>query len=122
MRLLAAGDRNKNDPNDARSVAVASLRAPAIKPKTGGQSGGDEAVGETPPGPATGPDLAGAPAAALLCEMAPRGGSPRTQGKQGKQRLDGIDAEGAVAAAWVELAEAFIDDLHRIDEQIRDTA
>jgi hypothetical protein len=26
VRLLAAGDTNKNDPNDARSVAVAALR------------------------------------------------------------------------------------------------
>jgi Transposase, Mutator family len=28
VRLLAAGDVNKNDPNDARSVAVAALRSP----------------------------------------------------------------------------------------------
>jgi transposase len=27
VRLLAAGDTNKNDPNDARSVAVAALRS-----------------------------------------------------------------------------------------------
>jgi transposase len=29
VRLLAAGDTNKNDPNDARSVAVAALRSPS---------------------------------------------------------------------------------------------
>ena len=29
VRLLAAGDTNKNDPNDARSVAVAALRSTA---------------------------------------------------------------------------------------------
>ena len=29
VRLLAAGDTNKNDPNDARSVAIAALRSPA---------------------------------------------------------------------------------------------
>jgi hypothetical protein len=28
VRLLASGDTNKNDPNDARSVAVAALRSP----------------------------------------------------------------------------------------------
>src|SRR6478609_3316774 len=28
VRLLAAGDTSKNDPNDARSVAVAALRSP----------------------------------------------------------------------------------------------
>src|SRR5215475_5051408 len=32
VRLLAAGDVNKNDPNDARSVAVAALRSPACRP------------------------------------------------------------------------------------------
>src|SRR6201993_4145083 len=29
--LLAAGDTNKNDPNDARSVAVAALRSPGVR-------------------------------------------------------------------------------------------
>jgi hypothetical protein len=32
VRLLAAGDTNKNDPNDARSVAVAALRSPGALP------------------------------------------------------------------------------------------
>src|SRR5215475_519568 len=32
VRLLAAGDTNKNDPNDALAVAVAALRSPAPRP------------------------------------------------------------------------------------------
>ena len=31
VRLLASGDTNKTDPNDARSVAVAALRSPACR-------------------------------------------------------------------------------------------
>ena len=31
VRLLAAGDTNKNDPNDARAVAVAALRSPGAE-------------------------------------------------------------------------------------------
>jgi transposase len=31
VRLLQAGDTNKNDPNDARSVAVAALRSPGVR-------------------------------------------------------------------------------------------
>jgi len=31
VRLLAAGDVNKNDPNDARSVAAAALRSPGVR-------------------------------------------------------------------------------------------
>ena len=31
VRLLAAGDTNKNDPNDARSVAIAALRSAGVR-------------------------------------------------------------------------------------------
>src|ERR1700736_2594904 len=31
VRLLAAGNTNKNDPNDARSVAVAALRSAGVR-------------------------------------------------------------------------------------------
>ena len=31
VRLLASGNVNKNDPNDARSVAVAALRSPGVR-------------------------------------------------------------------------------------------
>ena len=31
VRLLQAGNTNKNDPNDARSVAVAALRSPGVR-------------------------------------------------------------------------------------------
>ncbi|HXZ77391.1 MAG TPA: transposase, partial [Streptosporangiaceae bacterium] len=34
VRLLATGAVNKNDPNDARSVAIAALRSPARRPVT----------------------------------------------------------------------------------------
>src|SRR5690349_22134764 len=32
VRLLASGDTNKNDPSDARSVAIAALRSSACRP------------------------------------------------------------------------------------------
>ena len=32
VRLLSSGTSNKNDPNDARSVAVAALRSPGPPP------------------------------------------------------------------------------------------
>jgi transposase len=34
VRLLAAGGTNKNDPNDARSVAVAALRSSGVREVT----------------------------------------------------------------------------------------
>ena len=43
---------NKNDPNDARSVAIAALRSPAVKRGPGrGPRGGDEGVGQAPSRP-----------------------------------------------------------------------
>ena len=59
---------------------------------------------------------------AVLCELVPGGGICKelSVGKAEKV-LDGIEPEGAVASARYQLAEAFIDDLRRIDEQIRDT-
>src|SRR6266851_8827946 len=32
VRLLASGNTNKNDPNDARSVAIAALRSAGVRP------------------------------------------------------------------------------------------
>ena len=37
VRLLATGDVNKNDPNDARSVAVAALRSAQVLSQLGGE-------------------------------------------------------------------------------------
>jgi transposase len=49
VRLLATGATNKNDPNDARSVAVAALRAMVPEVRVRGSCQGDEGVGETSP-------------------------------------------------------------------------
>ena len=37
-RLLSDGDTNKNDPNDARSVAVAGLRSTKVRPAVSGRT------------------------------------------------------------------------------------
>ena len=56
VRLLQAGDTNKNDPNDARSVAVAALRsrtaAARWRPRT---TRGAEGVVQAAPGPGPAP-------------------------------------------------------------------
>jgi len=122
VRLLATGDINKNDPNDARSVAIAALRSPAIKPvavedhqavmKLWAKRHRDLGRSRT--------QLV-CRLHALLCELVPGGISKELSAGKAEKVLAGIDVEGAVAAARVELAEAFIEDLRRLDEQIRDT-
>ena len=123
VRLLATGDINKNDPNDARSVAVAALRSPAVKPVA---VENHQAVMKL--WAKRHRDLGRSRCQlvcrlhVVLCELVPGGGISKeiTIGKA-KAVLAGIEPDGAVAAARYELAEAFIDDLARMDEQIRDT-
>ena len=52
VRLLATGASNKNDPGDARSVAIAALRSAAPRPVAAeNHAGGAQAVVQAPPGP-----------------------------------------------------------------------
>ena len=52
VRLLQAGDTNKNDPNDALSVAIAALRSRTCPPGgRRGPPGGAESVVQASPGP-----------------------------------------------------------------------
>ena len=123
VRLLATGDINKNDPNDARSVAIAALRSPAVKPVAAEDHKAVMKVWAK-----RHRDLGSSRTQlvcrlhALLCELVPGGGiSKELSVGKANQVLTDIDPEGAVAVARYQLAEAFIDDLRRIDEQIRDT-
>jgi transposase len=122
VRLLATGDTNKNDPNDARSVAVAALRSPAVKPV-----GVEDHQAVMKVWAKRHRDLGRARTQlvcrlhAVLCELVPGGISKELSVGKANKVLAGIDPQGAVAAARYELAEAFIDDLRRIDEQLRDT-
>jgi transposase len=123
VRLLATGDINKNDPNDARSVAVAALRSPSV---TAVAAEDHKAVMKV--WAKRHRDLGSLRTQvvcrlhALLCELVPGGGiSKELSVGKANQVLTDIDPEGAVAFARYQLAEAVIDDLCRIDKQIRDT-
>ena len=55
VRLLASGNVNKNDPNDARPAAVAALRPASCRPVRADDHGGAEDLGQAAPGPEPGP-------------------------------------------------------------------
>jgi hypothetical protein len=56
VRLLQAGDTSKNDPSDARPVAVAALRSAALAGRgRRGSRRGAEDLGHAAPGPGPGP-------------------------------------------------------------------
>jgi transposase len=122
VRLLAAGPVNKNDPSDARSVAVAALRSP---PRREVQADDHAAVlkvwskrhrdlGRTR-------TQVACRLHAVLCELIPGGISKEITAGHAAQLLEAITPSGAVEAARCELAAEFLEDLRRIDAQMRDT-
>jgi transposase len=121
VRLLAAGDVDKNDPDDARPVAVAALRAPgpqvraddhAAVPKVWSKRHRD--LGRTR-------TQAARRLHAVLCELVPGGVSRRLSAPGAGQVLASLTPPDAVAAARCELAADLIEDLRRIDARIRET-
>jgi transposase len=122
VRLLAAGDTNKNDPNDARSVAIAALRSAGVR-----EVRPDDHAAVLKVWSKRHRDLGRSRTQvvcrlhAVLCELVP-GGVPGAITAAGAARLlDSITPAEAVEAARCELAAAFLDDLRSIDARTRET-
>ena len=122
VRLLAAGDTNKNDPNDARSVAVAALRSTARR-----EVRQDDHTAVLKVWSKRHRDLGRSRTQvacrlhAALCELVPGGLSKDITAAQATRVLESAQPSGAVALARCELAAEFLDDLRRIDAQMRGT-
>jgi len=122
VRLLASGDVNKNDPNDARSVAAAALRSAAVR-----EVRADDHAAVLKIWSKRYRDLGRSRTQvvcrlhAVLCELVPGGVSKAITAGQAAQVLGSITPPDAIAAARCELAAAFIDDLRGIDARIRET-
>jgi transposase len=122
VRLLQAGDTNKNDPNDARSVAVAALRSPVRRPVTA-----DDHAAVLKVWSKRHRDLArsrnqvACRLHAVLCDLIPGGTGKEITAAQAEKILQSITTSGAVAMARAELAAEFLQDLRRLDAQLRQT-
>jgi transposase len=122
VRLLEAGDTNKNDPNDALSVAVAALRSRAPR-----QVRADDFAVVLKVRAKRHRDLARArnQAAcrlhAVLCELVPGGIRKEITAGQAARILERVTPAGAVAVARCELAAEFLADIRRLDAQLRET-
>jgi transposase len=120
VRLLAAGDVNKNDPNDARSVAVAALRSPGVR-----EARVDDHAAVLKVWSKRYRDLGRTRTQvvcrlhAVLCDLIPGGVAKEIITGQAARLLATIMASDAVTAARCELAADFIEDLRRIDDQRR---
>jgi transposase len=120
VRLLEAGDTNKNDPNDALSVAIAALRS-----KTRREVAADDYAAVLKVWAKRHRDLArsrnqvACRLHAVLCELVPGGFSKEITAGQATRVLAAIAPAGAVAQARCELAGQFLDDLRNLDTQLR---
>ncbi len=122
VRLLATGDVNKNDPNDARSVAVAALRSAGVR-----EVRADDHTAVLKIWSKRYRDLGRTRTQvvcrlhAVLCDLVPGGVSRPIYAAPAARILQQITPPDAVAAARYELAAAFLEDLRRVDAQIRET-
>jgi transposase len=122
VRLLQAGDTNKNDPNDARSVAVAALRSKASREVTAEDYPAVLKVWSK-----RHRDLArlrnqvACRLHAVLCDLVPGGHSRQISAAHAARILDQAAPSGAVALARAELAAEFLADLRHLDAQLCQT-
>ena len=122
VRLLQAGDTNKNDPNDALSVAVAALRSTVCR----------EVIADDYPAvlkvwSRRHRDLArtrnqvACRLHSVLCDLVPGGHQKEISAAHAARILAQATPSGAVALARAELAAEFLADLRHLDGQLRDT-
>ena len=113
---------NKNDPNDARSVAIAALRSAGVR-----EVRADDHAAVLKIWSKRYRDLGRTRTQvvcrlhAVLCDLIPGGVSRPIYAARAARILQQITPPDAVAAARCELAAAFLEDLRRIDAQIRET-
>jgi transposase len=122
VRLLATGDVNKNDPNDARSVAVAALRSAGVR-----EVRQDDHAAVLKVWSKRHQDLGQARTQVacrlhqVLCELIPGGVPGEITSGQAGQILASITPAGAVEAARWELAAQLTEDLRGTGTRIRQT-
>jgi len=122
VRLLATESTNKNDPHDARSVAIAALRAPSPK-----EVGVEDHAAVMKLWARRHKNLSSTRTQiacrlhAVLCDLVAGGVPDEIYAGKAAELLDGVEPDSAVAAARVELAHELLDDLRRVDAQLAES-
>jgi transposase len=122
VRLLASGDTNKNDPNDARSVAIAALRSAACR-----EVSPDDRAAVLKLWSKRHRDLGrsrnqvACRLHAVLCELVPGGVRKEITAAHAARLLEAAEPRGAAQMARWELARDFLEDLRRLDAQMSQT-
>ncbi|MGN6791184.1 MAG: IS110 family transposase [Streptosporangiaceae bacterium] len=121
VRLLSTGTSNKNDPNDARSVAVAALRSPVRS-----QVRADDHAAVLRVWSRRHRQLsslrtqAACRLHAVLCELTPGGVPQVITANRAAVILNAHQPASPAGQAWHDLAEDHLTDLRRIDGQLRE--
>lgn len=121
VRVLGTGRSNKNDPNDARSVAVAALRSPALAPV---QAADHAAVlrllakrnldlGRERTRVACRLHV-------MICELVPGGIAKELRASHAERVLADVKPADVVGVARLAMARELLDDLRRLDAQMAD--
>jgi transposase len=119
VRLLASGDIDKNDPNDARAVAIAALRSAACRQvQLDGQAAVLKVWSKRHRDLGRLRTQAACRLHAVLCELVPGGVRKEITAAHAARILEAVQPAGAVALARWELAGDFLEDLRRIDAQM----
>ena len=122
VRVLASGRSNKNDPNDALSVAVAALRAPTLR----SVQAADHAevlrlLAKRNLDIGNHRTRVVCRLHAALAALAPGGIAKELNASDADELLDRIQPGTPVAQARHDLAAELLDDVHRLDTQLKES-
>ncbi|HEX3310595.1 MAG TPA: IS110 family transposase, partial [Streptosporangiaceae bacterium] len=121
VRLLEAGDTNKTDPNDARSVAVAALRSKGRQEVTAdGHAVVLKVWAKRHRDLSRTRNQVVCRLHAVLCELIPGGVPDEITAGQAARILEQVAPAGAVAQARYELAAELLADIRHLDAQRRE--
>ena len=118
VRVLSSGRSDKNDPNDARSVAIAALRAPVLVPvRVEDHRTVLRLLSRRHTQLSWTRNKAACRLHALVCDLSPGGIGKELVVTQAFSLLERIEPAGAVAAQRHRLALELVDDIDRLDTQ-----
>ena len=121
VRLLEAGDTNKTDPNDARSVAVAALRSKSRQEVTAdGHAVVLKVWAKRHRDLSRTRNQVVCRLHAVLCELIPGGVPDEITAGQAARILEQVAPAGAVGQARCELAAELLADIRHLDAQRRE--
>ena len=120
VRVLGTGRSNKNDPNDARSVAIAALRAPRLASvKRADHAGVLRLLAKRNNDLGRARNRTACRLHALLAELVAGGIPNEINASSAERLLNGVRPANPVEAARHALALEHLDDLRRLDDQMR---